>query len=385
MGNRSLMPRRRLAAGALAGLLAACALTATASGPAGAAPVAVTPRTYAFLAVSCPTTTWCTAVGDSPGAPTLPLAEAWNGTTWTTVTTPDPAGAKLAELTSVSCASTTSCVAVGYQKAAGSGVRPPENLSEIWNGTAWTLVPAPPATGETDNLLNGVSCASADYCVAVGIAYNGPGPGTTPAEPAAELWNGSAWSLMPITDPPSSLETQLDAVSCPTTSFCDAVGFYDASNTTQAVFSEGWDGTAWTINSLPATGGLVDALEGVSCVSPTSCFAAGYQSNAGLIEQWNGGGWTPVNPGTGAIRRDAVACATVRACMAVGTETVTELWNGQKWGNRGAIDPPGKVVTDLGGVSCASSTMCMAAGQTSSRTVAEIWNGKKWVLLNPKF
>ena len=71
--------------------------------------------------------------------------------------------------------------------------------------------------------------------------------------------------------------------------------------------------------------------------------------------------------------------------MAVGLETVTELWNGQKWGNRGAIEPPGKVVSDLWGVSCPTASMCMAAGQTGMRSVAEIWNGKKWILLNPKF
>jgi hypothetical protein len=377
----------RLAAGGLAALLAACALGATAGATGVAArPRAVTNtnRTYAFLAVSCPTTTWCTAVGDSPGAPTLPLAEAWNGTSWTTETTPDPAGAKSAELTGVSCTSTTSCVAVGYEKTAGAGVRPPENLSEIWNGTAWTIAPVPGVTGDNDNLLNGVSCPSASYCVAVGIAYSGPGPGTTPAETVAELWNGSVWSLMPTPNPAGNLETRFNAVSCPSTTFCEAVGFYDTSGNDQDIFSESWDGSAWTLDNIPQVDG-VDALEGVSCVSATSCFAGGFQSDAGLIEQWNGSGWTPDNPAVGANLRDSVSCATAHACMATGLETVTEWWNGQKWGNRGAIEPPGKVVSDLWGVSCPSVSMCMAAGQTGTRVVAEIWTGKKWVLQNPKF
>jgi hypothetical protein len=188
---------------------------------------------------------------------------------------------------------------------------------------------------------------------------------------------------MSTPNPSGNLETRFDAVSCSSTTFCEAVGFYDASNTQQETFSESWDGSAWTINSLPGLGD-VDSLEGVSCLSSTSCFAVGFQNNTGLIEQWNGGGWVPVNP-AGANRRAAVSCATAEACMATGVETVTELWNGRKWGNRGAIDPSGRVVTELWGVSCPSATMCMAAGQTSTRAVAEIWNGKRWALVNPKF
>jgi hypothetical protein len=320
------------------------------------------------------------AVGDSPGAPTLPLAEAWNGTTWTTETTPDPAGAKLAVLTGVSCTSSTSCMAVGYEKTTGAGVRPPENLSETWNGAAWTIVSVPGVAGETNDQLYGVSCPSAVYCIAVGLADSGPGPGSSPAEPVAALWSGSAWSLMQTPDPSDSLESRLNAVSCSSTTFCEAVGFNDEGGG-QAIFSEGWDGTAWTIN--PASGAGVDDLEGVSCMSPASCFAVGSQGRNSLIEQWKGDSWAADS--SAQVNLASVSCATTRYCMATGLETATELWNGVKWGDRGAIDPPGKVVSYLWGVSCPSPTMCMAAGTTNTRAVAEIWNGKKWVLLNPKF
>ncbi len=42
--------------------------------------------------MSCPTTVSCTAVGDSTNATTnLALIEAWNGNSWSVVTSPTPA------------------------------------------------------------------------------------------------------------------------------------------------------------------------------------------------------------------------------------------------------------------------------------------------------
>jgi hypothetical protein len=46
----------------------------------------------------------------------LTLAEAWNGTSWTLLTTPKPSGAVESELVAVSCNSATTCTAFGsYQ------------------------------------------------------------------------------------------------------------------------------------------------------------------------------------------------------------------------------------------------------------------------------
>ena len=64
--------------------------------------------------VSCVSVTFCLAVGHRTDgtADSDSLVLRWNGTTWTTLTTPTPSGA-LATLTGVSCATTTACVAVG--------------------------------------------------------------------------------------------------------------------------------------------------------------------------------------------------------------------------------------------------------------------------------
>jgi hypothetical protein len=67
------------------------------------------------------------------------LAEQWNGTTWTVVTTPSPA--TFSALLSVSCPSASHCAAVGASSPAISGAVSP--LTEVWNGSIWTAVTAP--------------------------------------------------------------------------------------------------------------------------------------------------------------------------------------------------------------------------------------------------
>jgi hypothetical protein len=42
-----------------------------------------------------------------------PLAEQWNGSAWTIQSTPNPTGSNQNELYAVSCASSTTCTAVG--------------------------------------------------------------------------------------------------------------------------------------------------------------------------------------------------------------------------------------------------------------------------------
>jgi hypothetical protein len=80
--------------------------------------------------VSCPRTTDCIAVGYktlTPSSTLQTLAERWNGTTWSSLTTPN-VGTGSNELFAVSCSSPTFCVAAGE----GGTNR---TLLERWNGT----------------------------------------------------------------------------------------------------------------------------------------------------------------------------------------------------------------------------------------------------------
>jgi hypothetical protein len=93
-------------------------------------------------AVACSNPATCMAVGSESNADGLsvPLAERWNGTTWTVQSTPGPAGALDGSLLQgVSCASATECMAVGVystKRMASDGFWP---FAERWNGTRWTL------------------------------------------------------------------------------------------------------------------------------------------------------------------------------------------------------------------------------------------------------
>ena len=89
---------------------------------------------------------------------------------------------------------------------------------------------------------------------------------------------------------------------------------------------EHWNGTQWSIVSLPVSG----TLHGLSAVSANDVWAVG---NGGLILNWNGTQWSQVaNPaGQGAALEgvDALGANDVWAINLLGT--VTEQWNGTQW------------------------------------------------------
>jgi len=105
------------------------------------------------------------------------LAERWNGTKWSIQTTPNPAGGSEIHLIRVSCTSATACTAAGFYSNATTTV----TLAERWNGTRWSIQTTPNPAGGSNSMLNGVSCASATACTAVGGSSNGT---------LAEGWNG---------------------------------------------------------------------------------------------------------------------------------------------------------------------------------------------------
>jgi hypothetical protein len=81
----------------------------------------------------------------------------------------------------VSCTSATACTAAGFYSNATTTV----TLAERWNGTTWSIQTTPNPTGGSGSTLDGVSCASAKACTAVG-GYNNGTTGVT----LAERWNG---------------------------------------------------------------------------------------------------------------------------------------------------------------------------------------------------
>lgn len=184
--------------------------------------------------VSCTTSTACTVVGDFEINTTVPcgptpvpgppptlcsgfvyqtLAEAWNGTTWSTQATPTPAGG--GQLNGVSCTSDTACIAVGSSHASTTGT-----LAEAWDGTSWSVQSVPSPTGGS---LSGVSCASVSDCAAVGSSS---GAGSANSQ-LADVWDGTTWSSQ-ILPSPGAPDNWLSDVSCTSATVCTAVGSINA-------------------------------------------------------------------------------------------------------------------------------------------------------------
>lgn len=116
--------------------------------------------------VVCRTTASCFAVGSGGGT----LIERWNGSTWSLITSPNPAGATASSLTAVSCPTATRCYAAGDFFKGSS----PTRLVETWNGTSWSIVSTPAPAGTIRSSLSGVACSTTTNCFAVGEYRLGP-------------------------------------------------------------------------------------------------------------------------------------------------------------------------------------------------------------------
>jgi hypothetical protein len=341
-------------------------------------------------AVSCSSAIACTAVGSfDSSSDQLTLAERWNGTGWTLETTPNPAGAPFpgSFLYGVSCSSSNACMAVGSSSNAAAT---PLTLAESWNGRAWKLRPTPNPTGTTNSALEAVSCSSAAACTAVGFFIN-----SSNTEVAmTETWNGTAWTIQTTPVPSGATYSELSGVSCRADA-CKAVGSYYDSAGAQAPLAESWDGTAWRIRTTPVPAGAVaSSLVGVSCSMTADCTAVGHSydlegTEVTLAESWNGTAWkvlsTPNPKGaTSSFLDGGVSCGDATSCLAVGSYSnasgtpfmLAESWNGSAWRVETTPDPKAAVERDLGGVSCASATVCTGVGYFADslfneRTLAE--------------
>ena len=329
-----------------------------------------------LVGVSCSSTTDCNAVGTSDDAT---LAERWNGTRWVVVSTSGPAGTSDASLSSVSCPITTECFAVGSATSTSGSTT--KVLIERWNGTHWAIVAAPNPTGSNDTQLSGVSCASASDCAAVGFSST-----STSQKSLAEHWNGTSWSIVPAPNAGGAAETSLAGVSCSSAESCMAVGSsvtVSASSVTAKTLTEHWDGTGWTIVTSPSSSDAssLSRLGSVSCPGPADCTAVGYSLGIGsksiaikpLAEQWNGTAWTITassNLTSTQTLLSGVSCPTANNCTAVGDSAtgtaLVEQWDGTSWVTVPTANPPGVTSAELAGVSCPSAASCDAVGSSST-------------------
>ncbi|MGA2968328.1 MAG: hypothetical protein ABSE75_00805 [Acidimicrobiales bacterium] len=297
-----------------------------------------------LLSVSCTSQSFCIAVGKTvlTGGYTK-LIERWNGASWSIVNT-GPAPYSI--LDGVSCSSAVRCLAVGNSAPGGGHIG---TLIEQWNGTTWSTMSSP-TINETDGLVflgfDAVGCVGRSTCFALGHHFVDNYEHTL-----VERWNGAKWQIVTSANPGKGDNVQT-GLSCANARLCFATGSYNGdpfSTSTAHTFIERWNGASWTRVAAPNGSGPYDILNGVSCASTTLCFAVGNQETSttseGMVERWNGDSWSeiksPFITGTvaGFVELNGVSCVSATTCFAVGKfpnemgtgRSLIEQWNGSTW------------------------------------------------------
>jgi hypothetical protein len=302
-----------------------------------------------FAAVSCPSTTSCVAVGTqfTVDVHDQTFAEQRTGADWSLQGLPAVSGFTNSALTAVSCSGVGECIAVGWaDNRRSGGDRFERALAVRLHDGTWTLSPTAEAP-RGDNLA-GVSCPTSTFCAAVGFGVDGP---------AGLIYDGTSWHDSPLPDTCYGCDGLMTGVSCTAADQCIAVGYLypDPFSTRTTPVAYHWDGATWSRASDGMTGQEVS----VSCTSPSFCMAVGTTA-----QSWDGTSWTQ----RALAYTNSVSCVSPRNCVAVGTRAsgtpreVIEQWTGTRWLLRTDVEPSSPYAS-LHGASCASATMCVAVGE----------------------
>ncbi len=313
-----------------------------------------------------------------------------------------PTGGTEGVLWGISCFSSTFCAAGGdFFNGSIWGA-----AGDEWNGSSWSVASVEANPGDKNGDLRSVYCYSATRCWGVG-AYGLSGNGHTLVENRSKE---GVWTRVTSPDPSGksgNSAPELLGISCKTEEeeqICIATGHHLNTAGNGGIIAEEWTGASWKVLSPPENpGGQKNGiLWSVSCTSHTACRAVGgWGTEAGVgvagEEFWNGKEWkaatTPEPAGATFGALTGISCASTTSCMAVGdyknslgkATVLADYWNGTSWSLKEAREPTGAEASELLGVSCISSEYCVAVGIFTNgsgvrRTLAENWNGKEWSL-----
>jgi uncharacterized protein YjbI with pentapeptide repeats len=323
---------------------------------------------------------------------------------------PLPSGADLNTFTplAISCPSSTLCF--------GGGTYADSSLAHLpallhWTGKQWSAARAPlPAGAVTGRsglaAVTGLSCPTSSRCFAGGNYTSGTGNQAMLLGLSAGRWS-AAKAPLPA-NAASNPDAAVAGVSCPSVSFCFAVGQYSDSVGNQHGLLLHRSGGTWRATAAPAPAGhtAVASLNAVSCPSATLCFAGGWQYDSAaqprlLMLRWSSGRWAVVKvplPAGAAVHPQAaiagLSCPSVTRCVAVGSyqdsngnqRGVLLTRSGTSWSAAKAPLPAGagkNPWADLNAVSCPTTSQCTVGGgyiNTASQPVGLLlfWSGKAW-------
>jgi hypothetical protein len=265
-----------------------------------------------------------------------------------------------------------SCASSTYCLAVGT-------TAASWDGRQWHIVHLPHApAGTVQTFMNAVSCPAVSDCIVVGDFQTSRGDLAL-----AEHWNGQSWSPVAVG---SETHARLDAVSCPTTAWCMTTGSTNTQSTqTLAGIWNGPAGGGWRPTASP-NGKSANVIRRLSCASSTVCVGLG-----STIDEWNGTAWQTVpTDGYGIVDVSCLGAVDANGCTYLGLYGTgadffadTLAYDGTGWHSVGDIHGA-KLVGNPSTYACGSNTSCVAVGQQTVHatgnviTYAQHWNGSLW-------
>jgi hypothetical protein len=250
------------------------------------------------------------------------------------------------QIQGVSCPSAQLCVAVTNQGNIYTSTNP------TGSAAAWKVTEIEGEGGNTH--LFGVSCPSQSLCVAVSGKRNDEGKILTSTNPTG---GRSAWQVFELGQP-----FEFRGVSCGSPSLCVAVD--DAGRVVSSTDPTG-GASAWKVVGAPAGPG---SLQAVSCAGTALCVAGNEGGNLLVSSNPSGGagGWREVNGG-GSVQITGVSCPSASACLAVDNNgdiiTSTGPAGGSgAWSFQNILPFTQAEGNALFGASCPTTSLCVATG-----------------------
>jgi hypothetical protein len=241
--------------------------------------------------------------------------------------------------------------------------------------------------------LEAVSCPNTRTCIALG------------ANGQAYHYSRGVWSS-PVATGAAGGATGPPSLSCAGPTFCMA----EWRGTSDAVI---WNGTSW---ESPMTIGGSQELQSVGCASSTFCVtvdgigSAYYYTGSsnwsftpndwgsvtsiscitsafcvsvkGGVSIWDGNAWTePQVYGTSSVLT-GVSCASTSFCMAVDATGEGIFWDGTIWIGPQLVEGESPTFggPSMAGVSCTADNFCLAVDSDGR---AFQWSGRKWLAAEP--
>ena len=226
----------------------------------------------------------------------------------------------VAQLNAMACSSNT-CIAVGWNPVGNNeqGVV----MRTLDRGRTWRLVPVLP---KGVGILSSVSCPTATFCMAVGQSRDGSFGVALVTNSAGERWKSVAL--------PKG-ERALGLVTCTTRRTCIAQGIMEVitgvlnSGQLPSIITTADSGSTWTQRTPPGWGNSAvpgfPIFKGMACPSPNRCLMVGDAtpgdgSPSGVISVSADGGktWTLATVPPGTTFLNAISCASPTDCVVVG-------------------------------------------------------------------